>query len=134
MPKEYAGEDDRTLGRTRYVVPLGPQNVFGPPVAPKNNGAVRHPRSFSDIQKADGRGQTILVIRSDERHAVPWTKPEDLVIDPKNPLAGVEDENGEFHAAFCDGRARAIARTIKPDVLNALFTWNGGEEIGPSDY
>ena len=38
---------------------------------------------------SDGIGETIMLVVADVEHAVPWTKPEDLQIDPQNPAAGL---------------------------------------------
>jgi hypothetical protein len=67
---------------------------------------------------------------------VPWTKPVDLVIDPdkEKPLPGIGGQfEGGAVVAFCDGAVRSLKADIKPEVLRALITRNGGEVIAFDD-
>ena len=70
---------------------------------------------------------------NDER-AVPWTKPDDLEVDLTKPMAGLGDaEPNGFAALFADGHVTMLPKTIKPEVLSALFTRAGGEVINSGD-
>ena len=64
---------------------------------------------------------------------VPWTKPEDLSfendVDKPLPKLGGQFEGG-FHVALSDGSVMFLSNAIKPDLLRALITRNGGEQIG----
>ena len=78
----------------------------------------------------DGTSRTIAVVEVAPDKAVPWTKPEDWELDPKNPLKGLANYPGEiFNAMFMDGHIQTISRSIDPTELNALFTRNGGEQV-----
>jgi len=108
-------------GKTNYLAPVG-------------NGALyasnRDGPQIKDIK--DGLAQTIMVVEVDDRHAVTWTKPDDLSFDPKEPKQGIGSmyEDG-FVVGFCDGSAHFLSRSIDPKTLAALFTRAGGEVIGP---
>jgi hypothetical protein len=72
-----------------------------------------------------------MIVEAADSNAVIWTKPDDLKVNRQNPLAGlVERDRNFFQAALADGSVRAIATTINPATLWALFTRNGGEVIG----
>jgi hypothetical protein len=121
-------------GTTTFQMPLGPKTVFGEKWTANKDRPKRRKVSFDDINNSDGLGQTFLFVEVDKKHAVPWTKPDDIVIDPKNPADGLADHDGNFHAAFCDGGVRLMSRDIPKATLNAMFSWNGREIIKGSDY
>ncbi len=71
-----------------------------------------------------------MIVEADEEHAVIWTKPEDIVVNPKQPANGLGGHfKGGFWTTFCDASARFIPSTINPQQLRAVFTRNGGEVI-----
>jgi prepilin-type processing-associated H-X9-DG protein len=126
MPREFgcpAGPTQRA-GQTGYRVIVGPENdaysintAFGP-----TRGAdIRH---FTD-----GTSNTILVLETDS--FVPWTKPDDLHWSKGGPLPrlGSPHPNGA-HALFADGATKFLTAPIRPEILLALITMNGGEVIG----
>ena len=79
----------------------------------------------------DGTSNTILAVEAHQDAAVIWTKPDDVVIDFKNPIKGLKGARvGGFHALLADGSVRFISDNINIDILKALFTRNGGETIG----
>jgi uncharacterized protein (TIGR03067 family) len=85
----------------------------------------------SDIK--DGLATTFMVVQAAD--AVEWTKPEELVYSPKDPLPEFADFTGEgrFFASFYDGRVRELnAKLIPEKTFRALITRAGGE-IGPFD-
>ena len=83
--------------------------------------------TFANI--TDGLSNTIMVVEASEEAAVPWTKPEDLDIDPANPLNKLASNAtpGILQALFGDGSVRVISLSVDVNVLNALFTRAGGE-------
>lgn len=78
----------------------------------------------------DGTSNTVAIVEGNKE--VPWTKPEELAIDiEKGELPPFGATNGEILlAGFGDGSVRAVAKSIDPKVLIAIFTRAGGELIG----
>ena len=85
-------------------------------------------KGISDI--TDGTSNTILVVETTAEAAVPWTKPDDLEVDPKNPKAGLVEGRDGFWTTFCDGSARMIPSNLDPETLMRLFMAADGEVIG----
>ena len=111
-------EDLAREGKTVYLVPTGKSAAF-------EGNEVLGIRDFTD-----GTSNTILAVEAHRDAAVIWTKPDDLVVDFKNPLKGLKGARvGGFHASLCDGSVRFISDSIDVKTLNALFTRNGGEVI-----
>jgi hypothetical protein len=111
----YAGPP----GRTNYLGIGGEHGVFG-----GKNGV-----SFAQI--IDGSSNTIMVVEASNASAVEWTKPDPFVPDTANPTKGLTGlRPGGFNALFADASVRFIAEKITPQLLNALFTYNGGEAVG----
>ena len=117
MPPIYAHPGANTEpGTTVYQVPVGENYMF------VSKGST----AFRDI--TDGLSNTIAVVETDAESAVPWTKPEDIEIDPKNPLQHMGDMSpGGFNVGLGDGSVHFISNTIDLGVFNALLTRNGGE-------
>ncbi len=121
MPADFRSPKSKAAaGLTNYLVPVGDGALYSSP---------RDEPQFKDI--TDGLSSTIMTVEVDDRHAVVWTKPDDLPFDPQDPKKGIGNlfEDG-FHAAFCDGSVRFLRKTIDPKTLKALMTRAGGEMIG----
>jgi prepilin-type processing-associated H-X9-DG protein len=83
-------------------------------------------------EMTDGTSNTIALVEA--RRDIPWTKPEDIAFDSKQPLpklGGFQPESGGFNVGFADGSVRFIKDTINPTVLRALVTKAGSEIIPP---
>jgi hypothetical protein len=78
----------------------------------------------------DGTSNTFMVVETNDESAVPWTKPDDLKVDQRNPLNGLigHYEQG-FLAAFGDGSVRFISRGAGQMNILGMFTRDGGEVI-----
>jgi hypothetical protein len=59
-----------------------------------------------------------------------WSKPDDLTVDLKEPLAGLGKAwpNG-FLAVFVDGHSIFIRDSIDPEMLRRLFQASDGQVI-----
>jgi hypothetical protein len=76
----------------------------------------------------DGTSNTILIVEAED--AVPWTKPDELPFDPKKDLPKLGLKGAEkFYAGFADGSVHRLGKKIDKDVLKALITRNGGENV-----
>jgi hypothetical protein len=123
MPDVYRGPNRKLNGegKTIYLLPVGKHAAFkdGP----------EGPRMPADFP--DGTSNTILIVEADDAHAVPWTKPEDLKIDPEHPERGL---GGHFHAGFlvalADGSVRFIAKGISKATLRLAFDPADGQPMG----
>jgi RNA polymerase sigma factor (sigma-70 family) len=121
MPKIYGsfaeGPGKGDEGRTHFEVFTGPDSLF--------DGTKK--MKLADI--TDGTSMTILVIEG--KDAVTWTRPDDLVlpkVKEKMPEVGGQFKNGIL-VLLCDGSVHMLAAVPPPDVLRALVTPNGNEEI-----
>ena len=122
MPATFVAVGDEQLlkqFKTRYVSPSNAEACLGS----------KEGTRIAEI--TDGTSQTILAVEARADAAVIWTKPDDIVIDVKDPFKFLKDaRKGTFLALMCDGRVVAISDKISADNLNALITRGGGETIG----
>jgi hypothetical protein len=121
-------KSDDLPGFTPYQVFVGPGTSFE-----------RDRLTFKDFP--DGLLNTLLVVEASE--PVLWTKPTDLVFDPKGPLPPLGglfakpvhllcrevDRKPGFAALFADGSTRFIPDRAEEKTVRALITRNGGEEV-----
>jgi hypothetical protein len=120
IPKVYAPVLSRgePKGSTYYQVLVGRSALFGDD----------HGTMFKDV--TDAKSSTLMVVEAAK--PVPWSKPEDLSFDddiekPLPKLGGQFDDG--FHVAFADGSVMFLSDKINSDLLRALITRNGGEQI-----
>ncbi len=116
-------------GKTCLLVPVGKETVF-----PPDGSKV----AMTDI--SDGAANTILAVLANDESAVIWTKPDDLVFDPTQPLQGLQRRGRDgillpYVVAVADARARQFRPKIEPATVAALFSRAGGEtvRINPED-
>jgi hypothetical protein len=74
----------------------------------------------------DGTSMTLLIVEAGQ--PVPWTKPDELHYDPKEPLPELKGAfPHSFRAAFADGSVRHIPSNVSERTLRALITRNAGD-------
>lgn len=120
MPKVYASPNSRVAneGRTRFLVPVGPTLSFSPTPGESRN-------SFND--GAGGLlGASIGLVEVDDDHAVIWTKPDDLIVDLKNPRSriGTPSPRG-FLISFSGGGSFFVPKAVDNETLATLFIPGG---------
>jgi hypothetical protein len=80
----------------------------------------------------DGTSKTHMAVETTADRAVPWTKPDDFEVDPKNPLAGLAGaRSGGFLAVFVDGHSSLLPADIDVALLRALISPAGDEAVDP---
>lgn len=118
IPKVYAdprGKADSKAGETRIQVPVGPTCVF-----------TGKPEGVASKDISDGAGKTVVLVEVAADRSVPWTKPDDIEIDTKNPLSGLlEKDQSVLNAAYADGTTQRISSS---KVTHAIFTRNAADK------
>jgi beta-lactamase regulating signal transducer with metallopeptidase domain len=102
-----------------YFALTGPETIM-----PSDGKGVE----FREI--TDGTSNTIAFVEA--QRDIPWTKPEDIPFDSKQPppkLGGFFPEAAGFNVTLADGSVRFIKDSINPLMLRALITKAGGEVI-----
>jgi hypothetical protein len=133
MPSVYGcrWDDGRKAGHTSYVVISGDGTAFP--------GS----KAVSLRQIRDGTSSTILGGEC-SGSGITWTEPRDLPFDQMQALVGsptaigmrtIHDRfhNG-FSVVFADGTWRYMGKDIRPDLLRALITINGGERFDEQEF
>ena len=121
MPAAYRDpHEEATSTNVSYFMPTGPGTIGENPEGTK----------FQQI--TDGMSKTIMLIEA--KHDIPWTKPEDLEIDPDAtkplPKFGGHMPNGLFATAFADGSVHVFSLgVVDSSLLRAMLTIAGGEVI-----
>lgn len=136
IPQVYQPVGKRVpKGFTHTVVLRGPGSIFDEP----------KPVRVSQVSMADGLNMTVLL--AETGRLIPWTKPEDEVVDPKLPVPWFKAYTvygpGQSYCYLCffDGRivrlnnsySSITNKPVKIDArkLHACVTWNGGEGGSP---
>jgi prepilin-type processing-associated H-X9-DG protein len=100
------------------------QAIVGEEIGLRPEGQTR----FQEIR--DGLSNTIAVAEIEDEFAVPWTKPEDVEIDPEDPWGPIGGHHPEgANVMFLDGSVRMVPYWLEPAMLWALMTRAGGEVV-----
>src|SRR5699024_7998557 len=93
MPALFKAPSSKVAGegKTVYQTLRGLETVF-----PGKGGL-----AIKDI--TDGTSNTIMIVETDDEHAVAWTKPDDFAVDKDQPVKGLGQSADSFIAALCDG-------------------------------
>jgi hypothetical protein len=78
------------------------------------------------ITDSDG-ARTILVTEATTN--IPWTKPEDYLVGERATLPADRPHQDGWNVIFVDGSSHFISSETSNEVLQALITRNGGEQI-----
>ncbi|MEX0703301.1 MAG: DUF1559 domain-containing protein [Planctomycetales bacterium] len=131
MPAVFAdpSRPDATDGKTRIVVVTGPDTVFEDLLREGESFRFGFGIRFRSI--FDGMHDTIMAIVVPEEKAVPWTKPEEFVLDPMDPFKGL---GGKLPAegllvVMCDHSVHLLPPDTTPEMFAALCTRTGGEPV-----
>ena len=128
MPKLYRSPaSNADPGKSNYLGNAAAESgIFAPP----EKESERFPISVGMRDITDGTSNTIAVVEVRDELAVIWTKPDDLQtakgVLPKD-IAGLHE--GGFLIGRCDGSVTFVPESIDPNILQALFTRNGGENV-----
>ncbi|MFO0900079.1 MAG: DUF1559 domain-containing protein [Pirellulales bacterium] len=119
MPEAFASPERSNDGRTTFLAPLGPGTLLGDP-------------SISARPFRDSSSDRILVIEADAGRAIPWTCPDDLPFDRRNPIAGLGNQRpGAFYAAFADTVVRLVPLSTGPRQLRSMMEGHDLSQLPP---
>ncbi len=111
IPEIYRTGPGAEEGKTRFALLVGEGSPWG------NEGGPR------DVTFQDGLFVSLFIVRAGKDKAIPWTKPEDLKYDAKNPVAALGDLGGDpILCAFGDAGVHTISPKIKAEAFLQLIT------------
>jgi hypothetical protein len=134
MPKIYALPGVETNGQTHFQLFVGPGTLYSKPLReakfalPPGLKTLYCDYRIGNIP--DGTSNTILVAES--ATAVPWTKPDDIVYDPKKPLPKLgKMRPDQFLVGMCDGSVRWVdLKKVSEKTLRNAINPAVGERLG----
>ena len=119
MPRVFKSPSSNVgPGKTTYLSIRGEDTIFS------GESEIR----IQDVR--DGTSNTLTLVEASDSEAVVWTKPDDFIRDPDNPLEGLLGvyEDG-FLAGLADGRVLMFSSKTDIPTINALITHSGGEPL-----
>jgi len=122
MPVAYQGQRTQRDGKTTLMVFTGKD-------APFEEG-----KKLTLAGIIDGSSYTIMAVEAGEDKAVPWTKPEDLPFDPKDPKAalGKISPTG-FLGVLFDCSAHVFKSNMSPETLRRLVNSRDRQTVDVSE-
>lgn len=121
MPGVYRSGADDQGHFPAYFALVGPQTPLG------TTGGVK----LSEI--TDGASNTVLVVEA--KRDIPWTKPEDIPLEPDQPFPEIGGFTpGGFNALYADGAVRYLQTKLKERVLRSLCTHAGHDPLSRDDF
>jgi prepilin-type processing-associated H-X9-DG protein len=121
------GQPDTKLATTNYMMVVGEHTI--------SNG--RQARKITEI--TDGLTDTILLVEVADS-LIYWAQPEDLRFDKLTFTinGGKQQQISSYHrlganVVFCDGSVRLLKKSTSPQLVKAMLTIDGGEQVPPSD-
>lgn len=126
MPHEFEMLGDINSDKTPYVVPVGEGTIFEEMLPGKQKPGQRNLTTSTDaVSRADGVGNTIMLVETTPDRAVIWTKPEDLEYRRDDPGAGLNHRARDILVGYADGTVRHLSENVQPDTLRKLFSLDG---------
>lgn len=122
MPKLFQGTNKKLNEqfKTTYLASVGKGTLFDP--------ELKKGITLETLTAADGTSNTILAVHANDDAAVIWTKPDDLPINPKDPLKGlIRPGSDSILVVMGDGAMKRINPKINPKQLMKAFLWRDGE-------
>jgi prepilin-type processing-associated H-X9-DG protein len=126
----------------KKLIPLMPRIYASPGAPPTPQPGLTHyrvfvglgagfelrPRGIGIRDITDGTSNTIMAVESND--PVIWTKPDDAVFDPGQPLPKMTPiYPGGLNVAMFDGSVRMLSPQLEEKMWRALITRVGGEAI-----
>lgn len=110
---------DAREGLTTYLTPINKAFLF----TGSDKGL-----QIKDLE--DGTANTAIVVDVADEAGVIWTKPDDLVVNEKDPWKGLIGHNPNFVlVGMADGSVQQVNKKVSAKVLWAVFTRAGGEVL-----
>jgi hypothetical protein len=118
MPDVYKTPGGPDAPKTCYLALAGDDTIMQ-----RNN------ESLAPKEVVHGTGNTLCLVEADADLAAVWTSPDNYLIDPKNPFAGLGKlRTDKFLGVTGEGMPRAIAAKTNPLALLDIYTATAGEK------
>jgi len=132
---------------TDYAAITGEEAIFQPDVVTMTSAddfpdCLTAGKQISFASVTDGTSNTMLFATLDPARKIPWTKPEDIVLDDAFPgigkpagIGAIHPVEGGHHAAlvaFADGSVQTLTDSVDSDTLREFLTRAGGELVDRS--
>jgi hypothetical protein len=126
MPDVFKVSDQAQPGQTQFLAVSGEGMII--------DGTKT--RKFADI--SDGMSNTVWLVTVKPDSAVPWTKPDDLPVDPADVAKAMQKLGGVpggFLAGFADGSVQVLdPQTLSPETFKKLVQIADGQTIDRSEF